>query len=460
MPASPVQLTRRAAIGTLAATGAGFALFGPRGAKERAAGGRVVLDYWEHWTGHEGDAMRVVVDEFNRSQDRILVRYFSMNLIDQKAMVAIAGGDPPDIVGLWSFNIPGYAESGALVPLDDLAAEFGVRRENYAAAVWPLLTHMGRLWGVVNTCGSIALYYNRALFREVGLDPDRPPRTIDELDEYARRLTVTDGAGRIERAGFLHMEPDWWRWHWGYFFGGSVYDAGAGGDGAGRATAASPENVRAYRWVQSYPERYSPHRINQFSSGLGVYFSPQHPFLTGRIAMTNQGPWLANVINRFKPDLDYAVAPFPVEASLYDPDRPVGLLDCDVLCIPRGARHPRESFEFVAFTQRQRWVEHLSTVHCKNSPLAAASPEFVANHPNRYVSVHSAIADSDRAFWFPRTRVWPAYVSEFDAGMQRMWNLEAPAEEVLAGIEARAQAHLDRAALRRDQRARARGEGA
>ena len=39
--------------------------------------------------------------------------------------------------------------------------------------------------------------------------------------------------------------------------------------------------------------------------------------------------------------------------------------------------------EFIAFTQRQEAVEFLSTVHCKNSPLAVSSPEFLARHPNR-----------------------------------------------------------------------------
>jgi hypothetical protein len=50
-------MTRRAALGALAAGGAAFALFGPRGDKQSSRG-RIVLDYWEKWTGHEarGDA--------------------------------------------------------------------------------------------------------------------------------------------------------------------------------------------------------------------------------------------------------------------------------------------------------------------------------------------------------------------------------------------------------------------
>jgi ABC-type glycerol-3-phosphate transport system substrate-binding protein len=76
-----------------------------------------------------------VVDDFNRSQARIHVRYLVTSAIDQKSMIAIAGGDPPDVIGLWNYNVPGYAESGALIALDDLAPRFGVRPENYAAGM-------------------------------------------------------------------------------------------------------------------------------------------------------------------------------------------------------------------------------------------------------------------------------------------------------------------------------------
>src|SRR6267154_1861495 len=101
-------ITRRAALGALAAGAAGFALFGPRGT-QAIPSGRIVLDYWEKWTRHEGDAMERVVDVFNKSQSRIWVRYIVVSDIGQKSLVSIAGGNPPDIIGLYSLNVPSYA---------------------------------------------------------------------------------------------------------------------------------------------------------------------------------------------------------------------------------------------------------------------------------------------------------------------------------------------------------------
>ncbi len=443
---SPTRaITRRAALTALSATALGYALLGPRPQRHRADG-RIVLDYWEKWTGHEGEAMLRVVNDFNRSQDRLWVRYFSMGGIDQKAMIAIAGGNPPDIIGMGNFSIPAYAECNALEPLDELANDAGIKQENYARAVWPMLTHRGKLWGIVNTCGSLALFYNKTLFKQAGLDPDRPPRTIDELDEYSARLTKENGKD-LTQVGFLHMEPDWWTWHWGYYFGGSLYD-----ETTNRALASSDATRRAYRWVQSYPERLGVDRMLRFQSGFGYYGTPENPFLAGKVAMTNQGPWLANMIKQYRADMDYGVAPFPVEASLYDPSAPIGLLDSDVLVIPRGAKHPRESMQFIAYTQRPDVVEYLSAVHCKNSPLAHSSERFVKDHPNRSVAVHAAIADSPRAFVFPRTRTWEQYVAEFNAAMARMWTLREPADIALASVQAAAQSELDQAAERRRRR--------
>lgn len=444
-------ISRRAAVGALAAGGLGFAAFGPRGGRERHDG-RLVLDYWEKWTGHEGAAMQRVVDDFNASQSRLFVRYLVTNSIHQKALVAVLGGAPPDVLGMYAFNVPSYSEANAVLPLDDLAPAAGLSLADYAPGMRPVMTHMGKWWATINTGGTLALYWNRALFREHAdelrvraVDPDRAPRTIAGLDAAHGVLTRTRPDGTLERAGFLHMEPGWWSWIWGYFFGGSLYDPAAD-----RALAASPEFVRAYEWVQGYPRAMGLERVEKFRSGFGPYGTPQSAFLTGEVAMVVQGPWMANLINAFAPDLDYGVAPVPVGQGLYDEAAPITCIDTDVLMIPRGARNPEASMEFIAFTQRPENVEALATAHCKGSPMAAVSEGFLARHPNRGVRLHTTLASSPRAFIPPPTPVWPEFKDVFDTAMQDLWKLAEPAAERLPKVQARAQAMLDGAAgLRR-----------
>ena len=54
--------------------------------------GRVHVVYWEKWTSFEKDAIKSVVDDFNRSQDRVFVDLVSVSLIRQKTLLATAGG--------------------------------------------------------------------------------------------------------------------------------------------------------------------------------------------------------------------------------------------------------------------------------------------------------------------------------------------------------------------------------
>jgi len=151
------------------------------------------------------------------------------------------------------------------------------------------------------------------------------------------------------------------------------------------------------------------------------------------------------VINTFKPDLDYGVVPIPVEASLYDSAAPIGLVDTDVLLIPRGTRYPDASMEFLKYTQRQDIVEELSLAHFKNSILATCTPEFQTHHPNKGVAVHNQIAGSPRAYVAPRTRVWPMLKREIDDIFHRTWNQEGRPAELLAGAQTRVQAAMDNA---------------
>jgi sn-glycerol 3-phosphate transport system substrate-binding protein len=58
----------------------------------------------------------------------------------------------------------------------------------------------GKTYGIPWQRSTIILYYNKDAFREVGLDPNKPPATWQELEEYAKRLTKIEG-GVTKRYG-------------------------------------------------------------------------------------------------------------------------------------------------------------------------------------------------------------------------------------------------------------------
>jgi len=454
---------------------AGLLAFGPR-ANESLPKDRVVIDYWEKWTGNEEAQMRVIVDDFNNTvgaQKGIYVRYVSSSTINQKTLVATAGGVPPDIAGLFDVNLVQFASMGALEPLEDMARERGITASYYKPVYWNGCNYNGHLWALISTPTVVALHYNTRIFHEnaaalraAGLDPDRAPQTIDELDAYARVLTTREPGGRVIRAGFLPMEPNWYVNYTCYWFGGSFWDAQTR-----RFTLTSPPVVKSYEWIQSYASWLGKDAMSDFRNGVGNFDSPQNAFLAGTVAMEMQGPFLANFIYNRKPSMstvlwtkdvemkkspaerlrnyEWAVAPFPTAVpGLKD----VAYCGFDVLAIPRDSKHKKEAFEFIAYVNRQDVMEKLNKLHCKNSPLAKVSDDFLNNHPNPYIRVFERLARSPHAQTVPQIPIMPEVVDDLNSLSQRVSLLQITPQQGLAELQVRLQAQYDEFA--RQQRAR------
>jgi ABC-type glycerol-3-phosphate transport system substrate-binding protein len=390
-----------------------------------------------------------VVDAFNASQGRFWVERLAVSDENSKAMIAVAGGDPPDVMGLFSYSVPQYAQAGAAIPLEDLGADPG--ESHYTPAVRRTLSfRVGgreRLYAGANTCYTLALYCNTEHFREAGLSP---PATLEELVETAVALTRRGEGGRIERCGFLPILPWWWYYLWPVSFAGEgdpppLYD-----EAENRCTIAAGHAVRAYRWLQEFPGRLGFRDVQDFASAFGRSFhNTEDPFLSGRASMALQGPWLANFGRAYAPNLKYTVVPLPPARGGY---AGAGLVECDVLMIPRGCPNPEGAAEFVRFTQRQDVQEGLCREHAKPSPLAAVSAGFGEGHPNPYVSVFTSIIQSPRGFVLPRTRVWKQYSQLIYPAFQRIWEGADVARE-LGAVGVTTQGLLDQDAAMRARRA-------
>jgi ABC-type glycerol-3-phosphate transport system substrate-binding protein len=398
--------------------------------------GPVQITYWEKWTSFEGDAMRAVVDEFNRSQQRIHVNLLTISGIENKTLMATAGGNPPDVAGLYGPNVAQYADARAVLPLDDYCRKAGITASQYIPAYWDIGFYHDHVYALPTTPASTALHYNRVMFQQAGLDPDKPPKTIEEMDAMAAKVTVRDAQGRIVKSGFMPAEPGWWNFDWGYLFGGRLWD------GKDKITANEPENVRAFAWVQSYSKKYGVTDLQTFRSGFGNFSSPQNAFLSEKVAMELQGVWMYNFITQFSPKLQWAAVPFP-----YPADRPdlanSTFVDEDVLVIPRGAKHPDEGFEFIRFVQSQKGMELLCMGQRKHTPLLQVSDAFWKSHPNPYIRLFAELPRGKNAFFPPKIGIWPEYRDELNNAFDEINLLQKTPKEALDEVQARIQPKLD-----------------
>ncbi len=409
----------------------------PACSREAPDDGKLHLQYWDKWTRFEGEAMKAVVADFNASQDRIVVHYVPVGLVDRKTLTATAGGDPPDIAGMWEGNLPSYADHGAIVPLDPYMKRDGISRDHFIKIHADICVHRGTMWAVPTTPSTIGLFWNKALFRAAGLDPDRPPRTLAELDDFARKLTTYDENGNIVQMGFLPQEPGWFHYAWGPWFGGALMD----GD---RIAANHPQNVKAFEWIQQYSREYGVEKIKRFSSGFGNFASPQNPFFSGRIAMVIQGTWMYNYITQYAPGMDWGAAPWP-----QTPDGPEEfcVAQQDILLIPRGLPKHREeaAWEFIKFAIQRDSMEKLNLGHKKYSPVAELSERFFEEHPNPEIRLFRRMSQYENIIAPPRIGIWSQYNTGIAAAVEKMRLLEIDpqtgepitAQKVLDQLQAR-----------------------
>ena len=425
------------------------------------------VTYWEKWTGFEGEAMDAVIDDFNAREVArakreanyapIEVEKITISNVEQKLLIAIAGGNPPDLAGNYSFYVAAYADNGALTDLGPLLRASGFDRSAYIEHYIQLGEYREKTWALPIAPASIGLLTNQRLFKEAGLDPDKPPQTIEELDSYAERLTkwevtlpngdkriesgylpnVPDAQKRLIQAGFLPGEPGWWSYAWGYFFGGSLMAE------EGKSSAAEAANRRAFDWVASYSQHLGVGVTKRFRSGFGNFSSPQNAFLSGKVAMVLQGVWMHNFIEKYAPGLQWTAAPFPYPAG--HPELAFTTeAEADVLVIPKDSEHPREAFEFMSYVMTQPALEKLCLGQQKFTPLKQVSEAFWRAHPNPHIGMFRELGMSKNAFAIPKTGVWNEYRREMDNATDLIQNLSEPPALALGNVQTKIQAALDR----------------
>lgn len=284
-----------------------------------AAREKTKLIVWGLQASEEMAGQRAQVAEFERRNPGVKVSMLSMgagNMNPQKLMTAIVGKTPPDVINQDRFTIGDWASRDTFIDLSplikrDRAKPDGVRPEDYYVPCWKEAAYKGKVYAVPNSTDDRYLYYNKTLFAEAGLDPNRPPRTWSELKAYTLKLTNKEADGSIRRIGFI---PNWgnsWLYMYSWQSGGEFISP----DGR-KCTMNNPDSVRALEYMVSiYDVLGGAQKVDQFQSG----FQPDSldPFLTGRVAMKIDCDAAANFIARFNPDLNFGVAPAPVPDDRY-----------------------------------------------------------------------------------------------------------------------------------------------
>lgn len=194
-------------------------------------------------------ARRAVFEEFHRQNPDVrVVNAGGLELTGDRAesgfLMAMAGSTAPDVFYVNFRQYFAYIDQGFCQPLDTLIEADPESKKRISPFIERVLrTYDGKLYAMPFYQVAMALYYRKDHFAQAGLDPNRPPRTWDEMIAYGRKLTEV-GPGRN---GFVFATGLGGRsYHWSNF----VYQAGGEvayetPSGVWKTAIASPEGERA-----------------------------------------------------------------------------------------------------------------------------------------------------------------------------------------------------------------------
>ncbi|SLK04501.1 MULTISPECIES: ABC transporter substrate-binding protein [unclassified Paenibacillus] len=311
---------------------------------DQAGEGNTTVTMWHGLTSIDLDNLNKVVKAFEEKNPTIkmkLVYTESSEGSDQKLLTAVAGGNPPDVALFDRFKVGTWAAQDSLTDLSSMAAESGIRKEMYYPFAWEESSYQGKLYAMPMDTDSRLLFYNKDHFKEVGLDPNKPPQTIAELEAAAEKLTIKEGK-RFKRIGFIPWYSQGWLYTWGWAFGGEFQDAATG-----KITANDPKVVEALQWMADFGKKYNVEDIAGFTSAAGT--EEMDPFISGQVSMKISGNFTVKGIEKFKPDLNYGVAPIPTPTGTNFTTWSGG----GSAIIPKGAKNVAAAWKFLEFLGKE-----------------------------------------------------------------------------------------------------------
>lgn len=155
-------------------------------------GGVYALETVEMWSYvPEGNYLYTAIDLFNKSQNQVKVvaKMIPFGELKRQVTIAIAAGNPPDFMMIDNPDHASFTFMGAYTDITDRIARWEYSGEDFFPGPWRSTVWKGRCYGIPIETNTLALFYNVDMFKEAGLDPNRPPTTWEELTSYAAKLT-------------------------------------------------------------------------------------------------------------------------------------------------------------------------------------------------------------------------------------------------------------------------------
>jgi multiple sugar transport system substrate-binding protein len=353
---------------------------GCAGGGAEPAGGRTPVVFWHSFVSSTIPALDSLVARFEAEHPGIDLQpqYIPTgDALVQKLVNAVRSDTAPDVSWIHADYLEDLVGADAIYPMSHfIEGENGLSEEDLADLYPALLTYAsyrGTLYSMPMEATNLGLLYNKGLFREVGLDPERPPQTWEELVSYAERLRLDrNGDGRYERIGFMvpirpGTGPDGPYMVWQFM----PFMMQGGNDHLVDSTQTrvlfdGEAGVQALSlWKRLFDLQNQRSFTNEYQSA----------FVSQQGAMMVDGPWSLPNYPRLLEGIEWGIAPLPA-----GPAGPATVVGGEYLAIFRQSEAPEAAWAFVKWMTRPDIQAYWSqrSGYLPTRAAAMAVPEYRA----------------------------------------------------------------------------------
>ncbi|WP_332680700.1 ABC transporter substrate-binding protein [Bosea sp. (in: a-proteobacteria)] len=222
-----------------------------------------------------------------------------------KALTAHKSGTPPVLSVLLSTDMFTLIDEEAIVPFDPFIKTEDDKKwlKGFFPSFMENSQTGGKTWGIPFQRSTVVLYWNKELFKEAGLDPEKPPTTWAEQLEFAKKLTKRDADGNTSQWGIQIPSSGFPYW----LFQGLTTQAGAilANPAGDKTDFANPAVVEALQYWVDLAQKHKVH-----PPGIVEWGTTPRDFFERKVAMmwTTTGN-LTNVRTNAKFPFGVAVLP-------------------------------------------------------------------------------------------------------------------------------------------------------
>jgi sn-glycerol 3-phosphate transport system substrate-binding protein len=331
------------------------------------------ITVWHYGADYEMEFMKTAIEEFNAQSTTSQATFVERPEAKEAIATAIAGGQGPDVM-FYNHNSVWYFGLDALYPLNDFVHDpkIGMNADDFLPAPRMSCNYGGKVIAIPYSFGLGAVMYNLDMLETAGLDPANPPQTWAELEEWAKKLTISKG-DEVVQWGFSCESKGWLLQEIMFANGGDWNN-----DDMSEYAPYVEELIGGLEWVNRLVNELGvmpvPRGVNW--GGATELQATREDFANGKVAM-QLGYHAWNRIIGQNPNLRIGVFPIPKGPLAGDTVRiSTGYNGMHVM---HNASNPKESYLFIKWFIENKSVDFSWLTY--RFPAYAASLEKYENDP-------------------------------------------------------------------------------